>query len=389
MLEEVEVMKRTTIFTVLLASLCLFTVPSWSKEGSKKETTSSTTNDVMGSSLGFYSTSSPNTEAFTDGKMHIFFCGTGDPQVDMQNIRKPSCLAVVVDGEFFLIDAGEGAAQNLGQLGLPQFNIENIFITHWHSDHFAGLGYVNNVSWISGRKTPLNLWGPYGVDKIAESLNNLYELDVVFRAANRKNRLNPDYSKITPHLVNPSAGDPVFKTKNMTMSPFLVNHEPVMPAMGYEMQYKNCKIVVSGDTSVEADLIPHYSNADVLISEALSNYFGNIVKSKAEKSADKDESLAYYQETLHYHSDTLALAKLAAEHGVKQLFLTHLVPSIPPSEKAKAYFIKGMDEIYKKPITVADDQDELVIESVGGECKVTYKPALQPNTPVIQTQSVK
>jgi len=45
---------------------------------------------------------------------------------------------------------------------------------------------------------------------------------------------------------------------------------------------------------------------------------------------------------------------------VKKLVLTHLVPSIPPQDRAEQNFIKGMSDIYAGPILVG--RDGMVIE---------------------------
>ena len=82
--------------------------------------------------------------------LRLIFCGTGNDEVAMQKIRKPACLGAIVDGEFFLFDAGEGSIQTLASMGMPDQDLDKAFVTHWHSDHFAGLSQVINSSWIAG-----------------------------------------------------------------------------------------------------------------------------------------------------------------------------------------------------------------------------------------------
>lgn len=336
--------------------------------------------------MGVFTLGLPKVDDLTDGKMHIYFCGTGDPEVGMQNLRKPSCLAIVADNEFMLIDAGEGTSQNLGAIQLPLNKLDKVFITHWHSDHMAGLGYMSNVSWLAGRDGPLQLYGPFGVDKVAAALNNLYQLDTIFRGTNREGSADVDSFLITPQYIKIADGKtPAFKSENLSLTPFQVNHEPVFPSLGYVINYKGCKVVVSGDTSIEDNLIVPYKDADLLISEAFSHNLGQYILKSFDNSPTKSEDIAYYNETTQYHSDTWELAKFAAAHGVKEIFLTHLVPSIPTSQSAKDLFTKGMDQYYKGKITVADDRDEVVVEKQGDKCVITYNPAQQPDYKVIQT----
>ena len=65
---------------------------------------------------GLYVESLPQTELLHDGCLHIFILGTGNPEAEMQNIRKPSCTAIVVDDKVFFFDAGEGAVQTAAAL---------------------------------------------------------------------------------------------------------------------------------------------------------------------------------------------------------------------------------------------------------------------------------
>ena len=113
--------------------------------------------------MAFTQAANASTSPLDDGKIHIYFCGTGVPELARQEIRKPSCLAIIADHEFFLVDAGEGSIQTLASMHLPYTKIHHIFITHWHSDHFAGLAQVSNGSWIDGRDEPLHVYGPYGL----------------------------------------------------------------------------------------------------------------------------------------------------------------------------------------------------------------------------------
>jgi len=82
-------------------------------------------------SSAFAANQPKNTKAnFTDGKLHIYFCGTGIPDPDNQWLRHPSCLAVVNDNTLFLIDSGAGASLRLSEIGLPinKVNVQNMLL---------------------------------------------------------------------------------------------------------------------------------------------------------------------------------------------------------------------------------------------------------------------
>jgi ribonuclease Z len=140
--------------------------------------------------------------ALKDENLHIYFCGTGNPDPSKQWLRHPSCLAVAYDNQFFLIDSGAGASLRLSEMGLPVHQISHVFLTHLHSDHFAGLGPIINESWIFGRTAKLKVHGPYGLKKVIHGIHESYAPDVWFRSINRQGKLNPNISGASTHIID-------------------------------------------------------------------------------------------------------------------------------------------------------------------------------------------
>ncbi|KTD01312.1 MBL fold metallo-hydrolase [Fluoribacter gormanii] len=318
-------------------------------------------------------------DLLTDGKMHLYLCGTGDPEVTMQEIRKPACLALIANKQFMLFDAGEGAIQTLASMGLPYPAIHNVFITHWHSDHFSGLGQVINATWNNGRNEPINIYGPYGVKQVVKGLAKAYQLDVIFRASNSHGRLDPQMGFGIPKLVDAVKHDKiVYDNSDIKIIAFPVSHEPVYPALGYVVHYKGCKIVISGDTKVTPTLAAQAKDANLLINEVLSNPLNQEIYQQAMTKGDRLDA-AFSLETKNYHSDSLELAKMAQQANVKHLVLTHFVPAIPTTSEVTQAFVKGMSKYYTGPMTISADKDEITIESTGADnCHIQYKPAKQP-----------
>jgi ribonuclease Z len=316
-----------------------------------------------------------------DGKMHIFMVGTGNPEFEMENVRKPACLAIICNGEFVLIDAGEGAIQNIAAFGLPYHALEKVFMTHWHSDHFAGLGQVINASWIRGRKNPVTVYGPFGVNKIVSAINSAYELDAIYRSATVDGAMDPALTTAIP--VELRSTDDLFLVyagKNFEVASFRVNHTPVVPALGYVIKYGGKKIVISGDTRVAPNLERHAANADILINEAFSRPLSEEVIAISEKAGDKF-SAGFTKDISKYHSDSIDLAKMADRAKVKRLVLTHLVPVIPTLKKVEDDFVAGMNQDFKNELIVAADGDEIVIDNNDANKPVQFIRQAQPKIP--------
>ena len=320
--------------------------------------------------------SSDTKAAFSDGKLHIYFCGTGIPDPGNQWLRHPSCLAGVYDNQLFLIDSGAGTSLRLSEIGLPINQISQVFLTHLHSDHFAGLAAVINESWIFGRTTKLPIYGPYGLKEVLRGTKIAYSPDVWFRSINRQGLLDPNVSGGEAHIIDLGEHDSqsvwTYKQLNLTAHP--VYHEPSFPAFGYTLTFKNCKVFVTGDTHVFKGEADFFKNADVVISEAMSRPLQQKRLESAKRISER--KYEFWKQIIHYHSDTIELAKTAQKAKVKRLFLTHLDPSIGISQSEKQAFVAGMDKHYSGPITVTDDMDEIVLSSDGSDaCEVKYIPA--------------
>ena len=255
------------------------------------------------------------TKAFNDGNLHIYFCGTGIPDPGYQWLRHPSCLAVVYNNELFLIDAGAGASLRLSEIGLPINKISRVFQTHLHSDHMAGLASVINESWIFGRTKIFSVFGPYGVKKVLAGIKIAYDPDVWFRSINRQGLLDPNISQAIPVVIDigNEKNKFVWRHDKLSITAYPVYHEPVFPAFGYMLKYKNCKIFVTGDTHVFKGEESIFKNADVVISEVMSR---PLQKKRLEKAKlTSERKYEFWKQIVHYHSDSLDLATTAQEPG--------------------------------------------------------------------------
>ena len=72
-------------------------------------------------------------------------------------------------GERLLFDCGEGTQRQLLQsTGLV--DLEEIFFTHYHADHFLGLPGMLKTFGLRGRDLPLTLYGPPGLGTLVRAL---------------------------------------------------------------------------------------------------------------------------------------------------------------------------------------------------------------------------
>src|SRR6056297_1618921 len=82
--------------------------------------------------------------------------------------RHLSSVALWREGDVHLFDCGENAQMRMLQAGLKRSKIENIFISHFDVDHYAGLLGLLATLQLQRRDKPITLIGPEGLQKFIE-----------------------------------------------------------------------------------------------------------------------------------------------------------------------------------------------------------------------------
>ncbi len=103
--------------------------------------------------------------------LSILFLGTAGSMPTVQ--RAPASLVIRRGGDRLLIDCGEGTQrQLLRSVGLP--DLEHVFLTHFHADHFLGLPGMLKTFGLRGRHAPLTIYGPRGLRALMSDLRRIY-----------------------------------------------------------------------------------------------------------------------------------------------------------------------------------------------------------------------
>ena len=260
--------------------------------------------------------------------LSIFFAGTAGSTPSAR--RGLPALLVRRGGEKLLFDCGEGTQrQLLRSIGLV--DVDAIFITHFHADHWLGLpGMLKSLA-LRERSAPLTVYGPPGLGELIGSMRaafgrlpyklTLAELrpaEVVIRdgykiAAIPVQHKGASYGYALVEDPRPGHLDPEV-ARQLGVSPGpdfgrLQRGEAVggvrpEQVMGPEREGR--KLVLSGDTAFCETLAVAAHEADVLVHEATF--------------LDAEELRA--GET--HHSTARQAAELARDAQVRLLALTHL-----------------------------------------------------------------
>lgn len=93
--------------------------------------------------------------------MELVFLGTGASWPSVE--RNVSAVALKRGSEILLFDCGEGTQRQFQRSGLSYMQVQKIFITHLHGDHFYGLAGLVQTMRLNERKDPLHIYGPPGL----------------------------------------------------------------------------------------------------------------------------------------------------------------------------------------------------------------------------------
>ena len=246
----------------------------------------------------------------------LIVLGSGTPNPDPQ--RNGSAYAVVVNDKAYLIDFGSGVIRSMASFS-PEWggeitamtvkNIEHAFLTHIHSDHTAGLADLLLTPWIMGRNKRINLFGPIGLEKMAESTLQAFEEDINYRIHGTQPSNTIGY-KYNFHLLKEGL---VFKDINISVEAFKVPHGSFEDAYGFRITSEDKVIVFSGDTGPSKELEKYAVGADILVHEVYS-YAGFIKKTK--------DWQIYHS---GHHTSTFEVAELSTRVKPKLLLLSHIL----------------------------------------------------------------
>lgn len=294
--------------------------------------------------------------------LRVLLCGTSSPMPLRASAK--SCTLVAAGETLFLVDIGPEASENLALWRIPIAEVEHVFLTHFHSDHIGELGEFNMQGWVQGRRLPLQVHGPDGVEQVVAGFNAAYALDRTYRNAHhdRGRGLLPLSAGVMTarRITDLKAGETpqgrrtvVYEGDGVIVTAIEVDHRPVTPALAYRFDYRGRSVVITGDTVLYAPLTEATRGADVLVSEAESHHLLNLLADQAAVLGAR-ELATVLRDTTDYHIDPLQAARLANEAGVRELVYTHIAPPIV-AKPLEIPWLRGVGEIRAQGVRLGRD----------------------------------
>ena len=100
------------------------------------------------------------------------FLGTSGSMPTAQ--RAPTATLLRRGGERLLFDCAEGTQRQLLRSNVGLVELREVFLTHYHADHYLGLPGMLKTFALRGRELPLTIYGPPGLEDLFRSLRRIF-----------------------------------------------------------------------------------------------------------------------------------------------------------------------------------------------------------------------
>ncbi|MBN1437829.1 MAG: ribonuclease Z [Anaerolineales bacterium] len=188
--------------------------------------------------------------------------------------RRPTQLACLGAEHGLLIDCGASPCGRLEDLGADAGRIDDVFITHFHPDHAAGLPAFLMESVLRGRRAPLRIHAG------AQTVRKLRRLTAMFGWGRMPERFPLRY-----HSVPRGRRAAVLENGDFRVFAAPVRHVVPTLAVRVELIRARSSFVYSADTEPCAALVELARGADLLIHEATGEGTGHSSAAQAAAAA--------------------------------------------------------------------------------------------------------
>jgi len=290
--------------------------------------------------------------------LSVVFLGTGGSVPTAR--RATACLLARIGGERLLFDCGEGSQRQM-QRSVGLVPVDEIYVTHYHADHYLGVPGLLKTYDLQGRERALRIVGPPGLVELFKALRRIvgrlsYEVELVeleegeaMRHDGFEVRSFPVEHKVRAYGYavvedeRPGRFDPVLAERLgvepgpdfgrlQAGEPVRGSNGAVRPEQVMGEPRRGRKVVVTGDTAPceMARVAAH--EAELLVHD------GSFASEEGERAAETGHSTARQAAELAREADVklLALVHISSRYDVREV-LAEAREEFPPTEAPRDF----------------------------------------------------
>ena len=260
------------------------------------------------------------TLAINPDENFVALLGTKGGPAIRPGSTNPTSNLLVLKGRKIIVDCGLGVTRGLVDQGMALQDIDLVFITHMHSDHYLELGPLLHTAWTAGLKSPVTIHGPAGLDACWKNFLQSMKADIDLRMEDEG---RPDLAELVSiNLIEEGA---VIRDGDLAVTALRNEHPPLVDTYALRFSDGMHDVVFSGDTAYLPRLADFAKGADLLIHEAMLE---EALEALFNRIGNADHRLMKHW--LRSHTMAPDAGKIATMAGVKALALNHLIPADDP-----------------------------------------------------------
>ena len=248
-------------------------------------------------------------------------------------------------GAAILVDAGDGTAGQLARAGRSVGEIHNVFLSHLHLDHTAGLAGVVGLRWMNEHPGVITIYGPPGTKELVDGI--LASMEPPARIGFGIGQA-PSRPADRIKAVELQDGQ-VVQLDGLSIRAVANNHfdgagnqaaRVNAVSLSYRFTLGDRSITYTGDTGPDPRVTALAKGSDMLVSEVIE-VDQMVAAIKAQRPDLNEAGLAGTRQHFSTHHVTPEeVGKMAAQAGVDRVVLTHYVIPGPLGMSAGPLFAK-------------------------------------------------